>query len=97
MSKKSNSILFILGATAFNILVTLLCIGLLLAVYGYLIMPLLPAESAAWGIPVVFILSIVLSFIIYRAVIKIFTKKVDVEKNFDPLFGRKQPPKKDKE
>ena len=44
MSKKSNTIFFMLGATVFNILVTVLSFILMLLVYGRLIAPLLPPE-----------------------------------------------------
>jgi hypothetical protein len=94
MSKKTNSLLFILIATAVNIVVTIVCMLILLVIYARFIAPLLPAESSAWGIPVVFLCAIVLSFLIYRAGVKLFTKKVDVEKNFDPLFGKKHQQKK---
>ncbi len=96
MNKKTNSLLFVLIATVINIVITLLCLFLLLLLYGRAILPLLPPESAAWGVPLVIIAAIVISFLIYRAGIKLFSKKVDMEKTFDPLFGgRKQPVKKD--
>ncbi len=96
MSKKTNSMLFILGATVINIVITLVCMFILLIVYVRVIVPFLPEESAAGGIPIIFILAIVISFLIYRAGVKLFMKKVDVEKNFDPLFHRgKRPAKKD--
>jgi uncharacterized membrane protein (DUF485 family) len=94
MSKKTNSILFILGATVVNIVLTLALMILLLVIYARFIAPLLPAESAAWGIPVIFIGAIVASFFIYRAGIKVLSKKVDIDKNFDPLFGRRKPQRK---
>jgi hypothetical protein len=96
MSKKSNSLLFVLAATVVNIVITLACMLLLLVLYARFIAPHLPQESAAWGIPVIFIGAVVISFLIYRAGIKFFSKKIDIEKNFDPLFGgRKRPVKKD--
>jgi Na+-driven multidrug efflux pump len=96
MSKKTNSLVFILIATVVNIVITLVCLLLLLVLYARVIVPLLPAESAALGIPVIFICAVIISFLIYRAGIKLFSKKVDIEKNFDPLFhGRKQQAKKD--
>ena len=98
MSKKTNSILFILGATLINIVITLICMFILLAVYARVIVPLVPAESAGWGIPIIFISAVIISFLVYRVGVKLFMKKVDVEKNFDPLFSRKkQPVKRDGE
>ncbi|QQO10235.1 leader peptide processing enzyme [Breznakiella homolactica] len=92
MSKKSNTIWFMLGATVFNILVTIISFVVLLVVYARFLAPLLPEETAAWGFPIIFIGSIVLSFVVYRLVIKLLFKKIDMEKYFDPIFGPRKPP-----
>ena len=90
MNKKFNTFLFILGATAFNILATVICFAALIIVYAKWIMPLIPEDGRSWGFPLIFIASIVISFFAYRSVLKIFLKKVQVEKYFDPIFkGRK--------
>ena len=90
MSKKSNTLWFILGATAFNILTTLIFFILLLIIYARLFMPYLPEEAAAWGFPVIFIGAIALSFVLYRVILKQVMKKYDFEKYFDPIFGRRR-------
>ena len=96
MSKKTNTLLFILGATAFNILTTIIAFLLLMVVYVRLIMPLFgenveTAETAtAWGLPIIFILSIVLSFLLYRLILKLIMKKYDLDKYFDPIFARRK-------
>jgi hypothetical protein len=92
MSKKTNTLWFILGATAFNILITIICFVALLVLYARFFIPILPESSAAWGFPVIFIGAIALSFVIYRLVLKQIMKKVDMEKHFDPIFGHKRPP-----
>ena len=94
MSKKTNTLLFILGGTAFNILVTIICFIVLLVIYSRFLYTQLPESSAAWIMPVIFVLSIVASFLIYRVVIKIVMKKVDMEKYFDPIFGPRRPQRK---
>jgi Zn-dependent protease with chaperone function len=88
MSKKTNTLLFILGATAFNILTTIICFLLLLLVYARFILPYLSEEVGAWGFPVVFVGAIALSFVLYRIILKQIMKKYDLEKYFDPIFGR---------
>ncbi|MCL2381135.1 MAG: leader peptide processing enzyme [Treponema sp.] len=93
MSKKTNTLLFIVGGTVFNILVTVLCFFLFLFVYSRFLFPHLPAGSAAWMIPVNFVMSIAASFLIYRQVVKLIMKKVDMEKYFDPVFTRSRPPR----
>jgi membrane protein implicated in regulation of membrane protease activity len=90
MNKKANTLLFILGATVFNILVTVLCFILLLVVYAKFIMTHLPESGQSWGFPLLFIVAIVLSFLVYRLVLKLLLKKIDANKYFDPIFGRRR-------
>ena len=86
MSKKTNTILFLIGATIFNVATTVVCFLVLLILYGRLLVPVLPKEIAVWGMPIIFVGSIVAAFVIYRFVINALMKKIDVEKYFDPLF-----------
>ncbi|MDR1251170.1 MAG: leader peptide processing enzyme [Treponema sp.] len=90
MNKKVNTLLFILGATLFNIIITVLGFVCLLLLYVKLIIPFLPEEGRSWGFPLIFIAAIVLSFVIYRFVLKLLMKKVDTGKYFDPIFGGRQ-------
>ena len=90
MNKKTNTLLFILTATLFNIIVTLIAFLVLMLLYAKFIMPLLPEESQIWGFPVSFIAAIVISFFVYRFVLNLLLKKIQMEKYFDPIFGRKK-------
>ena len=87
MNKKVNSLFFVLGATLFNILATVLSFGVLLIVYARFIVSRLPEEHTAWGFPVIFIIAVVSSFFIYRGTLKLLFKKVEMEKYFHPFFG----------
>ncbi|MDR3335021.1 MAG: leader peptide processing enzyme [Treponema sp.] len=87
MSKKSNTLWFILGATAFNILITIISFFVLLLLYGKVLAPLIPETGVAWGLPVIFIGALALSFVIYRMILKQLLKRIDMEKYFDPIFG----------
>jgi membrane protein implicated in regulation of membrane protease activity len=89
MNKKLNTILFILGATLCNILVTILTFLLLLVCYAKFIMPLLPPAANNWAFPLMFIASLAVSFIVYRYALRFLIKKIEIEKYFDPLFVRK--------
>jgi hypothetical protein len=90
MNKKVNTILFVLGATLFNILVTVICFAVLIVLYAKTIMPVIPEDGRSWGFPLIFIASIVISFFVYRLALKLFLRKVEVEKYFDPIFkGRR--------
>jgi hypothetical protein len=90
MNKKANTLLFILGATVFNILITVICFLALFLLYARFLVQLLPENAAAWGFPVIFIGAIALSFLVYRLILKVLLKKVNVEKYFDPIFGRRK-------
>ena len=88
MSKKTNTLLFVLGGTVFNILVTGISIILLVIICSIVVIPKFP-ESGPWVFGGSFVGGIVISFFVYRLVIKIIMKKVDMEKYFDPIFGRR--------
>ena len=90
MNKRANTLLFVLGATLFNIIVTLLFFIALLALYANSLMSVIPEEGQTWAFPLIFMAAIGLSFVIYRLVLKILLKKVDVEKYFDPIFKRQK-------
>jgi hypothetical protein len=90
MSKKSNTLLFIVGATVFNILVTVICFFALFILFAWLLAPRLPPAVATWGFLIIFIGAIVLSFIVYRIVLKLLFKRIDADKYFDPIFGKRK-------
>ena len=93
MSKKLNTLFFIIGATLFNIMVTVFFSILLLVFYSTVLYPALPESGGVWVMPVIFVLSIIASFFVYRLAIKIVMKKVDMEKYFDPIFAKRRPGK----
>jgi hypothetical protein len=82
MNKKINTLLFVLGATAVNILITILVFVLLFVVC----VRLLPPDVLAGALPFVFIAALAAAFFIYNRILKIVTNKVDMEKYFDPIF-----------
>jgi hypothetical protein len=86
MNKKVNTLLFVLGATVANVLITILVFLLLLVVCGRL----LPPDVSGRALPFVFIGAIAASFFIYNKILKVVTNKVDMEKYFDPIFKAKR-------
>jgi hypothetical protein len=89
MNKKVNTIIFILCATLFNILVALISFMVLTLVYVRFFMMIIPEANRSWGFTFIFLSAIAISFLAYRALLKFLLNKVDVEKYFDPLFVRK--------
>jgi hypothetical protein len=93
MNKRANTLLFILGATVFNILLYIISFLLLMLLYSRIIESM-PESARQWGLIVILILPIAISFVVYRFLLKALLKKVDVEKHFAPLFGGRRPPRK---
>ena len=87
MNKKTNTALFILAGTVFNILITIISFLVFLIIYTKFFHAHSSENSLAWVLPVIFISSIIASFLIYRMVIKLIQKKVDMHKYFSPIFG----------
>ena len=89
MNKKVNTLLFILGATLFNIIVALISAILLYILYFKFVMNRMPNSDGSWAFNLILIASIAVSFVVYRLVLKFFLTKIDIEKYFDPIFARK--------
>ena len=91
MNKKTNTFLFILGATLFNVIITIVSFLITLVIYTKFLYSRLPENSIAWVLPIIFLFSIIISFIVYRRIIKLLMKKFDIEKYFAPIFGSRKP------
>jgi hypothetical protein len=63
-------ILFLAGATLFNILAALIFFGVLLLLYTLFVIPHIPLESVVVGFPVLFIAALLLAFVVYRCILK---------------------------
>ena len=90
MSKKTNTLIFILVGTFFNIFITISCFLGFLLIYSRFFYDRFAESSSAWLLPVFFIAAIAASFFVYRLAIKLFMKKVDMEKHFDPIFAKRR-------
>ena len=90
MNKKLNTIFLILGATIFNVLVVLACFFLLFLIYVKFFANLLPEQSGSWIFTFIFLVSVAVSFFVYRFLLKYLLKKIDVDKYFDPLFVKRK-------
>ena len=82
--------LFILGATVFNVIVAVISFFLLFVLYAkFLYGTIIPSNNISWAFSLLFIASIAISIFVYRIVLKFLLAKFDLEKYFDPLFVRK--------
>ncbi|MDR2966249.1 MAG: leader peptide processing enzyme [Treponema sp.] len=89
MNKKLNTILFILGATLFNVIVAIISFFLFYIIFRKFIIPVIPESSYSWGFTLVFLACLAVSIGVYRVVLKFLLKKIDIEKYFDPIFINK--------
>ena len=90
MNKKVNTVLFLLGATVFNLLVMFLLIVLFLVLISAIFRDSLSPNVLSILMIVVFVGSIAAAFFIYGRVVKWLSRKIDMEKYFLPLFRRKK-------
>ena len=95
MNKKVNTLLFILCATLFNVLIALLSFTVLLFLYVKFLLTLIPESGRFWGFILIFLAAVAISFFVYRVILKYLMKKVDVEKYFDPFFVRRNVRRRD--
>jgi hypothetical protein len=90
--KKRNTYLFLLGATVFNVVLTLaLLIGGLVLINAILRATGAVPDVNAFNLLLLadLIVSIVLSSLAYRAILKALGKKFEFDQHFDPIFKPK--------
>ena len=90
MNKKTNTVLFLNGATVFNLLVMFILIVLSLVLISVVFRDRLNPNVLSILMILLFIGSIAGAFFIYNRVLKLLTKKIDMDKYFMPLFRRKR-------
>jgi len=90
MNKKTNTVLFLLGATVFNLLIMFLLIVIFIVLISAIFRDSLNPNVLSILMIVVFVGSIAASFFIYGRVVKWLSRKIDMEKYFLPLFRRKK-------
>lgn len=90
MSKKTNSLIFMLLATLLN-LVLLIVFFILGFVILNLVISAMPENVVVVqiGVVLVFVFAIGLSFFVYSRIVSLLTKKFNLEEKLDPLFVRK--------
>jgi energy-coupling factor transporter transmembrane protein EcfT len=75
MTKKAHMVLFMFAATVFNIILTLICLSILVLLYSVFLVQHIPENKSFIGFPLIFLASLVLSYIIYQKFLKLYLKK----------------------
>jgi hypothetical protein len=96
MTKRGNTIIFIIAAAGFNILLTVMIFVILFLLFFVFIRPLVSDNGIVFALPIIFITAVFLSFTLYRVLLKRFLANVDMDKYFDTAFSfdfkKKTPP-----
>ncbi len=90
MSKNANLVLFFIGATIFNIVLMVGMIALFIFVIGLVLGRGGNSTLFMVLIFVAFLVSVILTFIIYGRVMKWVAVKLQLEKNIPQLFKKKK-------
>jgi type IV secretory pathway TrbL component len=90
MNKKVNTLLFILGATIFNIFMMLVLLTVGLAILSMAVSGEGNQAMVQILMILVFVGAIAGAFFIYHRAVKLLSNKIDMDKYFHPLFGRKK-------
>lgn len=89
MNKRLNTVLFVLGASLVNVLIMLILFLALFVVFARFIAPSLPPGANQLIMVLIFVLAIGATYVIYHRMVKWLSNKVDMNKYFDPIFGKK--------
>ena len=90
MNKKTNTVLFMLGATLFNVVAMVAIFVVFFLLYGRFLAGVISPQAGQIIIIVLFVGSIALTYFIYHRLIKWISNKWDLDKYFDPIFSRRK-------
>ncbi len=89
MNKKMNTVLFVIGATLVNLAIMAVVFAVLLVGVSYAMQSFLTEELGTLVLGLVFVATILLTYLIYHKTVKKLSEKYDFERYFEPIFRRK--------
>jgi hypothetical protein len=90
MNKKLNTVLFLIGATVFNLLVMFILIVVFLVIIQAIFRDRLNPNIFSVLMILIFVVSIAASFFVYGRIVRWLSRRIDMDKYFLPLFRRKK-------
>ncbi len=88
MDKRVNTVLFIVGATVFNILLMFLLFLLVFVLFARFLAPVLPPGINRILPPVLLVGSVIGTYVIYHRLMKWAVEKFKLDQYFSPVFKR---------
>jgi len=93
VNKKVNTVLFVIAATVFNVLIMTIILVAGLAIMG-IVLPEKVQESGGQVLFIIlFLVSIGGAFFSYNLVVRIISKKIDLDRYFHPIFSSRRRPR----
>ena len=90
MNKRVNTVLFVIGASVVNVIIMLILFLGLFVVFARFLAPSLSPGANQLIMVLIFVISIGATYFIYHRLVRWISTKIDMEKYFDPIFGRKK-------
>ncbi len=89
MNKKANTVLFMLGATILNVLMMVVIFLALMLLYAWIVPGGFATQAGQIIGIVLFLVAIGLTYFLYHKMIKLISKKWNLDDYFDPIFSRR--------
>jgi len=90
VNKKTNTILFMLGATLVNVILMIAIFVLLFWLYGRFIAQSVSPQVTSYVMIGIFVASIALTYFLYHRIVKWISSKWNLDDYFDPIFKRRK-------
>ena len=90
MNKKLNTVLFVLAASVFNIFLMVVFLLAGLALLGTFAGESIGEGAATAAFLAIFIGAIAGAFFVYHRIVRLISRKIDMDAHFHPLFRRRK-------
>lgn len=90
MTNRERTVLFVLGATVFNLVTTIVITVAIFIAYVLTLARMSPPKGVALPLGLSFILGILFSGLIYRKALVILGRKVDLQEKFGVVSSRQK-------
>lgn len=92
MTNRERTVLFVIGATIFNLVSTILITVAIFLAYVLTIARLSPPQGVALPLGLSFILGIILSNLLYKRILVLLGRKINLEEKFGVISRQKRRP-----
>ena len=91
MTKRANTVVFMLAATVLNVVLMVVIFGVLLILDLWLLAGRIDPNTNVYILIFCVFGTMALTFFLYHRIVKWATTKWELEEKLEPLFGKKKP------